>query len=162
MNEAADVVSEWAGVATTNAVDQVKSAIGSGTAVSSGSTTTTADGELVFGYGWVVNNASAGAGFTPLSLVNGDLDEYQIQTAAGPVAATFTQAAGGWVALMVTFRPAPPPPAQGATQALLAYTVTNAVHGADPAPALEPFAPGSGRRFHPLRRRPSTTQGLLE
>ena len=33
---------------------------------------------------------------------------------------------------------------------------------ADPAPALEPFAPGSGRRFHPLRRRPSTTQGLLE
>ena len=84
-------VSEWSGMGTSIVVDQVASGVGTGTAVSTASRTTTADGELVIGYGWVVNNASAGAGFTAMSLVNGDLDEYLVQPTAGSIAATFTQ-----------------------------------------------------------------------
>jgi uncharacterized repeat protein (TIGR01451 family) len=99
-------VSEWAGLATTSPVDQIASATGTGTSVSSGSQITTVNGELIFGYGWVFNTASAGTGFTPISLVNGDLDEYQIQSTAGSAAATFTQASGTWFAAMATFKPA--------------------------------------------------------
>ena len=100
-------LSEWSGMSPTASVDQVSSATGSGTAVSSGSKVTTAAGELVFGYAWVLHTAGAGAGFTALSLVNGDLDEYQIQSAAGTVAALFNQpSAGAWLATMVTFKPA--------------------------------------------------------
>jgi uncharacterized repeat protein (TIGR01451 family) len=99
-------VSEWSGIAPSSPVDQIVSATGTGTSVSSGSRTTTASGELIFGYGWVLNTATAGPGFMPISLVNGDLDEYQIQTTAGSVAATFTQASGTWFALLATFRPA--------------------------------------------------------
>lgn len=99
-------VSEWSGLGATASVDQVSSATGSGTSISSGSKTTSVNGELIFGYAWVLNTAGVGAGFTSLSLVNGDLDEYQIQTAAGLASANFTQSAGGnWLALMVTFKP---------------------------------------------------------
>ena len=99
-------VSEWSGLATASPVDQTISAAGTGTSVSSTSQTTTMSGELIFGYGWVMNTASAGAGFTPINLVNGDLDEYQIQATAGSIAATFTQTSGTWFALMATFKPA--------------------------------------------------------
>ena len=98
-------VSEWSGLASTSPVDQTASATGTGTSVSSGAKTTTINGELVFGYGWVFNTASAGTGFTPISLLNGDLDEYQIQPAAGSIAATFTQTSGTWFAALVTFKP---------------------------------------------------------
>jgi hypothetical protein len=98
-------VSEWSGLAASSTVDQIASNTGTGTSVSSGPQTTTANGELIFGYGWVLNTASAGAGFTPISLVNGDLDEYQIQPASGSIAATFTQTSGTWFAAMVTFKP---------------------------------------------------------
>jgi hypothetical protein len=99
-------VSEWSGLASVSPVDQTASATGTGTNVSSGLQTTSLNGELLFGYGWVFNTASGGAGFTPISLVNGDLDEYEIQAAAGSVAATFTQASGTWFAAMATFKPA--------------------------------------------------------
>lgn len=99
-------VSEFSGVARTAPLDQVSFATGSGALASSGIKTPTVNGELIFGYSWVVNNASAGPGFTPLSLVNGDLDEYQVQTTSGPVAATFTQSAAPWLAVMATFKPA--------------------------------------------------------
>jgi uncharacterized repeat protein (TIGR01451 family) len=99
-------VSEWSGLAAVSPVDRTASATGTGTTVSSGPRATTANGELVFGYGWVLNTASAGAGFTPITRVNGDLTEYQIQSSAGSVAATFTQTSGTWFALMATFKPA--------------------------------------------------------
>jgi hypothetical protein len=98
-------VSEWSGLASTSPVDQTASATGTGTSVSSGVKTTTINGELVFGYSWVFSSASAGTGFTPISLVNGDLDEYQIQPTAGSIATTFTQTSGTWFAAMVTFKP---------------------------------------------------------
>jgi uncharacterized repeat protein (TIGR01451 family) len=99
-------VSEWSGVATASPVDQIASATGTGAAASSGSQTTSVNGELVFGYGWVSNTASAGSGFTAISSVNGDLDEYLVQSSASSVAATFTQISGTWFAMMVTFKPA--------------------------------------------------------
>ena len=102
-------VSEFSGLATTLPVDQVASAAGTGPTASSGASTTTVNGELVFGYTFLFNTASAGAGYTGLSLVNGDLDEYLVQSTAGSVAATFTQTSGTWFALMATFKPASSP-----------------------------------------------------
>ncbi len=102
-------VLEFSGLATTLPVDQVASAAGTGPTASSGASTTTVNGELVFGYRFLFNTASAGAGYTGLSLVNGDLDEYLVQSTAGSVAATFTQTSGTWFALMATFKPASSP-----------------------------------------------------
>ena len=96
-------ISEWTGLATSFPVDQTASATGTGTTASSGSKTTALSGELIFGYTFLFNTASAGGGFTGMSLVNGDLDEYQVLSLAGPIAATFTQTSGTWFALMATF-----------------------------------------------------------
>ena len=124
--------SEWSGIAPVSPVDQTVWAAGAGSLASSGAATTTSNGQLIFGYTFIANSATAGAGFTPLTLVNGDLDEYMIQPAAGSVAATFTQTAGDWIVLMATFRPAPPaggdttPPAVSMT-APAAGTVTGTI-----------------------------------
>ena len=99
-------VSEWTGLTTTSPVDQTASATGTGTTASSGAATTTANGELIFGYTFLFNTATAGSGFTPMSLVNGDLDEYQVQSLAGSIAATYTQTSGTWFVVMATFKPA--------------------------------------------------------
>jgi len=104
-------VSEWSGLAADTLVDQTASATGNSATLTTPTETTTSNGELIFGYSWVLNTASAGAGFTPLSLVNGDLDEYQIQNAAGPATVTFKESASGpWLALLATFRGGPSVP----------------------------------------------------
>jgi hypothetical protein len=97
--------SEWSGISPTNPVDQTSFGVGVGTFATSGARTTTSNGQLIFGYTFIANTATAGAGFTPLTLVNGDLDEYRIQPVAGSVEATFTQVSGDWLVLMATFRP---------------------------------------------------------
>lgn len=99
-------ISEWSGISATNPVDSSASATGTGTTASSGNATTTSAGELIYGYTFLYNTAAAGAGFTGITEVNGDLDEYEIQPTAGTVAATFTQTSGTWFARMVTFLPA--------------------------------------------------------
>ena len=99
-------ISEWTGINKAAPLDQTSYATGVGAAITSGTKTTTQNGELIFGYTFPNQNSTAGAGFTGLSLVNGDLDEYQIQTSAGPIAATFTQTSDTWLALMATFNPA--------------------------------------------------------
>jgi fibronectin type 3 domain-containing protein len=99
-------ISEWTGINQVSPIDRVSSATGNGTQITSGTKTTTQNGELIFGYTFPNQNATAGAGFTGLSLINGDLDEYQIQNTAGPIAATWTQAADNWFGVMVTFRAA--------------------------------------------------------
>jgi hypothetical protein len=99
-------VSEWFGINSASPVDQTASATGSGASISSGAQTTTRNGELIYGYTFPNGNSSPGSGFTGLSLVDGDWDEYQIQPVAASVAATFTQQpAANWFALMVTFTP---------------------------------------------------------
>jgi len=98
-------ISEWSGVSKTAPLDKSAWATGAGTAVSSGAASPTQNGELAFGYAFVGLSATAGTGFTQLGLINGDLDEYQIQGAAAAVAATFTQSgADAWLAMMVTFK----------------------------------------------------------
>ena len=99
-------ISEFSGIATTSPLDQVSFATGTGPTASSGARATTVNGELIFGYTFLYNTAVAGPGYNGMSLVNGDLDEYLIQPAAGSVSATFTQASGTWFALMATFQPA--------------------------------------------------------
>jgi fibronectin type 3 domain-containing protein len=106
-------VSEWSGVSNTSPLDQTASATGKGTLVSSGARTPTANGELIFGYAFVGQSATAGAGFTQLTLVNGDMTEYQVQGTAASVAATFTQQSGSWLAMMASFKPANPPAGGG-------------------------------------------------
>ena len=117
-------ISEWTGLSTLSPVDKTASAAASGTNVTVGPVVTTTAGELVFAYSFVFNVGSAGTGFTPLSLVNGDLDEYLIQSTAGNVTATFTQTAGAWFTLMATFKPAgsvaPPPVTTTPTVAITA------------------------------------------
>ncbi|GGA59890.1 hypothetical protein GCM10011507_09290 [Edaphobacter acidisoli] len=98
-------VSEWTGLSATYPVDVSTSAAGTSANVSSGAVTTTTAGELIYGYGFVFNTATAGSGFTPMTLVNGDLDEYEIQASTGSIAATFTQVSGTWFATVATFRP---------------------------------------------------------
>jgi hypothetical protein len=100
-------VSEWSGMQGWTP-DQSAIASGStgGTSFNSGSKTTTNSPELIFGYTFPLGNSSPGSGFTGLSNVNGDWDEYQIQSAPGSVAATFTSDnSGTWLATMVTFQP---------------------------------------------------------
>jgi hypothetical protein len=97
-------ISEWSGAAA-SPLDQTAVGMGIGAFATTESRTTTVDGELIFGYAFVIHEATPGPGFTLLSYVNGDLDEYQIQTTAGSVAATFTQQSGEWLAMMATFKP---------------------------------------------------------
>ncbi len=101
-------VSEYSGLDSFSPLDQTSFASGTGLAVSSGSKITQSNSELVFGYSFVgAGSSTVGAGFTGLSYVNGDWDEYQIQNTSGSVAASFTQSTSvPWLALMATFRPA--------------------------------------------------------
>ena len=83
-----------------------------GLSYNSGSRTTLFDGELIFGYTFPLGSSSAGSGFTALSFVNGDTDEYQLQSTAGSVSATSTSdSSANWLATMVTFAAPPNPPA---------------------------------------------------
>jgi hypothetical protein len=105
---------EWSGVATSSPLDQFTEQDGTSANPSSGSVTTGTNGELILGDMENGYSPSAGSGF---SLLNTDtsadtgsgLDtEYQIQTNAGSVAATWDLAATGWTAQVATFKPAPP------------------------------------------------------
>ena len=97
-------ISEWSGLSASNPIDGTAAATGTGTSASSGAITTAATGDLVYGYAFLLNPASPGAGFASLTTVNGDLDEYQIQSAPGSVSATFTQPSGTWFARVAAFR----------------------------------------------------------
>jgi hypothetical protein len=139
-------ISEWSGLASTSPLDQTASASGSGTNVSSGPASTTANGELIYGYAFLFNNATAGAGFTAMSIENGDLDEYQVQTTAGSVAATFTQTTGTWFALMATFKSSGAvsnPPVLSVTPATLAFYATQG-GGNPPASTVSVANTGGG------------------
>jgi hypothetical protein len=100
-------ISEYSGADSSAPLDKTSWAVGNSASPSSGSATTVVDGELVFGYSFVAPvTSNPGPGFTGLSLVNGDWDEYAIQPTAGSTAATFTMQSGGYLALMATFKPA--------------------------------------------------------
>jgi hypothetical protein len=103
---------EYAGVAATNAVDQVAMAIGTSTAVdalASGYATTTSAPELIFGYAEMSGSGTAGSGFEMRSNLDGNVTEDAIATTAGPYEAVATMNQGGtqWSMIMVTLRAAP-------------------------------------------------------
>jgi hypothetical protein len=122
---------EYAGVAQANSLDAAVAAEGSGTAVSSGSSTTTSNGDLVIG---MISTASgvgvaAGAGFVAQEQVPASGAKIAVedsrQTAAGSIAATATLPTGdGWGAAMAAFRAA--------------------VGAALPTPSLTSVAPANG------------------
>ena len=110
-------VHEYAGLATSSALDQVSAQTGTGTAVSSGAKTTTQANELIFGYASVDYSVTgAGAGFTARQTTGGNMSEDMVVASTGSYAATFTQGkSGAWVGLMATFSAAgggPPPTLQ--------------------------------------------------
>ena len=99
-------IHEYAGIDQVNPLDVSKSAKGSGTALNSGSATTTNANDLIFGAGAVAGTiSSAGAGFTTRSAFAGNRTMDKSVTAAGPYNATATaNSSGRWVMQMVAFK----------------------------------------------------------
>jgi hypothetical protein len=70
----------------------------------SGPATTTAAGELIFGYG-TTTTAKVGTGFVTRSTFDSDLTEDRISGAPGPYEAVGTMTTGtGWTMLMLALR----------------------------------------------------------
>lgn len=104
--------SEFSGVATSNAADQVNSAEGSGTTLASGSITPAVDGELLFvgGFNGIASSYTAGTDFTILTSVPTTssrlTSEYYIQPTAASHDGTITQTnSSTWAAVIVSFKP---------------------------------------------------------
>jgi len=98
-------MSEYSGIAITNPLDQKSAAAGSGSAVSSGSKTTLAPNELIYGVSiGASGNLTVGATFTARSTANQNIVEDKKGVTAGSYNATFTSAGGNWVAEMATFK----------------------------------------------------------
>lgn len=100
-------VSEYSGLDTTAPLDQSSGGTGTGTSGSSGSKTTTTNGQLIYGGSGNGLN-TAGSGFTTLSTGSSyaNMSEYQIQSSAGSIAATFTGPSSDYCVVMMTFKAA--------------------------------------------------------
>lgn len=107
-------ISEYSGIATANSLDAFATATGVGTAVSSGSATTTVAGDLLFGTASTADAATwtAGTGYAIRDQVPAPpnakfITEDQVQSGAGTAAATATLAASGnWGVVLAAFKPA--------------------------------------------------------
>lgn len=112
----AAVVHEASGLDTTAPLDknaiQGQFAPGGGTdAVTSGSITTTDDGEYIFGSTLNANGSTltAGTGYTQRTYISGTMEfmsESQVQASAGAIAATFTGSGNGGIPMtgIITFK----------------------------------------------------------
>jgi len=108
-------VLEYSGIDPTVPVDVVAAAAGTGSAMNSGSATTTNAADLIFGA--AVSSAAVtavGTGFTSRTFQFGNLVEDKNVTTTGSYNATATQNGASWAMQMVAFRAAggssPPPP----------------------------------------------------
>ena len=100
-------IHEYSGLDTVSPLDVTTSAVGTTSAMSSGTATTTTAGELIFGAGASINNVNQpGSGFTTRSTAYGNRTEDTTATVAGSYAATATQNANGWVMHMAAFKAA--------------------------------------------------------
>jgi hypothetical protein len=132
-------IHEYAGVCSASPLDVTAAATGVTTnspfTVTSGSATTSVNGELVFGYGNTLSAfLAAGAGFTARQ-TNAGTSEDMVQALAGPVEATEINSANNtpYVMLMATFKPSPeltdgpvlPPQGNRTIPALTTVIVTN-------------------------------------
>jgi hypothetical protein len=96
-------LTEYTGANQTNPIDTQVGASGNAGAVSSGNATTTAAGDIIYGYcvgDWV---CSAGTGFTARSNFDGNLIEDDLAATAGSYAATGS-ATNGWTMQMVAIK----------------------------------------------------------
>jgi len=98
-------LSEYSGISATSPIDAQAGASGSAGAVSSGSATTTAAGDIIYGYCVADWTCTAGSGFTARSTLDANLIEDERAGSAGSYAATGT-ANNGWTMQMVALKPA--------------------------------------------------------
>jgi hypothetical protein len=98
-------LSEYSGINTTNPIDAEVGASGNAGTVSSGSVTTTAAGDIVYGYCVGDGVCSLGSGFTARSTLDANLMEDKTAGSAGSYAATGS-ATNGWTMQMVALKPA--------------------------------------------------------
>ena len=103
-------VLEYSGLDTANPLDTAAGAAGSGTTASSGTVTTTAANELIFGAGMTIAKfTGAGAGFTSRIITSPDADiaEDRTVTATGNYSATAPNSRSNWVMQVATFKAKP-------------------------------------------------------
>jgi len=98
-------LSEYSGINPTSPIDAQAGASGSAGAVSSGSVTTTAAGDIIYGYCVGDGTCTVGSGFTARSTLDANLIEDKTAGSAGSYAATGT-ASNGWTMQMVALKPA--------------------------------------------------------
>jgi hypothetical protein len=100
---------EYKGLDPTAPLDHALGAGGTGTAANSGSVSTTAASELIFGAGTSGTKFSAaGTGFTSRMInLYGNIAEDRTVNATGSYNATATDSSGVWVMQVVTFKAAP-------------------------------------------------------
>jgi hypothetical protein len=96
-------LSEYSGINPTNPIDAQVGASGSAGAVSSGNATTTATGDIIYGYCGADVACTAGSGFTARSTLNSNLVEDMPASSAGSYKATGS-ATGGWTMQMVALK----------------------------------------------------------
>ena len=100
---------EYKGLDPSAPLDQAVGAAGTGTAANSGSVTTTAASELIFGAGTSGTRfTTAGAGFTSRMInLYGNIAEDKTVNATGSYNATATDSSGIWVMQVVALKAAP-------------------------------------------------------
>jgi hypothetical protein len=99
-------IHEYSGADTVSPLDVVSSATSnSGTAMDSGSATTHAANELIFGAGFEASGViAAGAGFVTRSTFNSNMTEDKSVTSIGAYNATETGGGNAWIMMMATFK----------------------------------------------------------
>jgi sulfur relay (sulfurtransferase) complex TusBCD TusD component (DsrE family) len=102
-------VTEYSGLAPVNTLGGGSSGTGIGTSVSSGTISTTATNQLLFGAGMVAQAfTGAGTGFTSREITtpDGDMVEDMVVSAPGSYAATATAVSGAWLMQVAAFNAA--------------------------------------------------------
>ena len=98
-------VLEYAGIDPSAPLDVSAMASGTGAAMTSGSATTTAAGDLLFASGASTGTiTSAGSGWTSRATAAGAMAQDRLAGAAAPYAATETSSGGSWVLQLVAFK----------------------------------------------------------
>jgi hypothetical protein len=100
-------IHEYSGLDPINPLDAVASTAGTSSAMSSGSLTTTAGNDLLFGAGSSDNSVvTFSPGFTTRSVAFGNLTEDEVASSIGAFTATATQSGSVWVMQLVAFKAA--------------------------------------------------------
>ena len=155
-------LTEYSGVNQAGPIDVQDGESGSAKSVSSGNATTTAAGDMIYGYCVGDNACTAGSGFTARSTMNSNLIEDKLAGSAGSYAATGT-ANSGWTMQMVALRPASAA-APALTSARTPVTATTgAARTPNPAPGsgTATLSAGIEQAGKPASRKPTPVQSQV-